>query len=70
MSNIDLHDKMKTLQGQYQQVLETLNNGEIMRRKLEGAMEVTDAMIKESEASKDGAVDKKEAKKIVKEKVK
>ncbi len=61
---------MQTLQSQYQQVLETLSNSEIMRRKLEGAMEMTQSLIDEEDVSKDGAVSKEEAKKVVKEKAK
>jgi|LULG01.1.fsa_nt_gb hypothetical protein len=70
MSNIDLKERMQTLQSQYQQVLETLSNSEIMRRKLEGAMEMTQSLIDEEDVSKDGAVSKEEAKKVVKEKAK
>tara|TARA_R110002020_G_scaffold237662_1_gene450041 strand:+ start:423 stop:629 length:207 start_codon:yes stop_codon:yes gene_type:complete len=64
--SIDLKDKMQTLQSQYQQVLESLANGEIMRRKLEGAMELTQAIIEEGKALQDGALEKEEAKKVVK----
>ena len=70
MSNVDLKERMKTLHSQYQQVLETLSNSEIMRRKLEGAMELTQSLIDEEDVSKDGAVSKEEAKKVVKEKAK
>ena len=64
--SIDLKDKMQTLQSQYQQVLESLANGEIMRRKLEGAMELTQSIIEEGKALQDGALEKEEAKKVVK----
>ena len=53
MSNVDLKERMKTLHSQYQQVLETLSNSEIMRRKLEGAMELTQSLIDEEDVSKE-----------------
>ena len=65
-NKVDLKEKMETLQQQYKQVIETLTNGEIARRKLEGAMEMTQALMQESEASENSEVPKKESKKVAK----
>jgi len=65
-NKVDLKEKMETLQQQYQKVIETLTNGEIARRKLEGAMEMTQALIEESKASENSEVPKKESKKAAK----
>ena len=66
--SIDLNERMETLQKQYNQVMETLSNSEIIRRKLEGAMEITQAMINESQAAKNGEANKSEEKNLAKEK--
>ena len=66
--SIDLNERMETLQKQYNQVMETLTNSEIIRRKLEGAMEITQAMINESQAAKNGEDSKSEEKNLAKEK--
>jgi len=66
--SIDLNERMETLQKQYNQVMETLTNSEIIRRKLEGAMEITQAMINESQAAKNGEASKSEEKNLAKEK--
>tara|TARA_R110000824_G_scaffold145735_1_gene314237 strand:+ start:250 stop:462 length:213 start_codon:yes stop_codon:yes gene_type:complete len=68
-NKVDLKEKMETLQQQYKQVIETLTNGEIARRKLEGAMEMTQALMQESEASENSEVPKKESKKVAKAQV-
>lgn len=47
MSSLNLEDKIETLQEQYSVVVKQLSDATIMKHKLEGAIEITQAMISE-----------------------
>ena len=65
-----LEERMDTLTKQYSQVVQSINDANVMKLKLEGAIEMAQQLIEEESADQDGAVSKEEAKKVVKEKVK
>jgi len=68
---LNLQEKMEVLTKQYSQVVQQLNDGVTMKTKLEGAMEMTQQLMEEQKVEENNVVeDKKEAKKVVKDKVK
>jgi len=68
---VNLQEKMEVLTTQYSQVVQQVNDAVTMKTKLEGAIELTQQLMEEEKASENSVVeDKKEAKKVVKDKVK
>ena len=68
---LNLQEKMEVLTKQDSQVVQQLNDGVTMKTKLEGAMEMTQQLMEEQKGEENNAIeDKKEAKKVVKEKAK
>ena len=68
---VNLQEKMEVLTTQYSQVVQQVNDAITMKTKLEGAIELTQQLMEEEKASENSVVeDKKEAKKVVKDKVK
>ena len=69
--SIDLQEKMEVLTTQYSQVVQQVNDAVTMKTKLEGAIELTQQLLEEDKVAENSVVeDKKEAKKVVKDKVK
>ena len=68
---LNLQEKMEVLTTQYSQVVQQVNDAITMKTKLEGAIELTQQLMEEEKASENSVVeDKKEAKQVVKDKVK
>jgi len=68
---LNLQEKMEVITTQYSQVVQQVNDAITMKTKLEGAIELTQQLMEEEKESENHAVeDKKEAKKVVKDKVK
>ena len=68
---VNLQEKMEVLTTKYSQVVQQVNDAITMKTKMEGAIELTQQLMEEEKESENHAVeDKKEAKKVVKDKVK